>query len=161
MPSKKRLTFITVASLAVASLAAPAQAQQPKELTFWSHWAAEMPKRTFVEEAIKRFEANNPGIKIKQTWYEKTALYAGLKTALRAGQAPDIFYAEPDQVEYMPRRSWCWSITFGAGVALPSPARHWQPACSWHSAGVNFPARKFPAPTLPSFKKTMLRRPFC
>ena len=24
-----------------------------------------------------------------------------LKTALRAGQAPDIFYAEPDQVEYM------------------------------------------------------------
>ena len=47
------------------------------------------------------FEAKNPGIKLKQTWYEKTALYAGLKTALRAGQAPDIFYAEPDQVEYM------------------------------------------------------------
>jgi multiple sugar transport system substrate-binding protein len=70
-------------------------------LTFWSHWAAEMPKRTFVEEAIKNFEAKNPGIKIKQTWYEKTALYAGLKTALRANQAPDIFYAEPDQAEYM------------------------------------------------------------
>ena len=70
-------------------------------MTFWSHWAAEMPKRTFVEEAIKQFEAKNPGIKIKQTWYEKTALYAGLKTALRADQAPDIFYAEPDQVEYM------------------------------------------------------------
>ena len=42
-----------------------------------------------------------PNIKIKQTWYEKTALYAGLKTALRANQAPDIFYAEPDQAEYM------------------------------------------------------------
>jgi multiple sugar transport system substrate-binding protein len=90
------------AALVVAvSLAAPAAAQQVKELTFWSHWAAEMPKRTFVEEAIKAFEAKNPGIKLKQTWYEKTALYAGLKTALRAGQAPDIFYAEPDQVEYM------------------------------------------------------------
>jgi multiple sugar transport system substrate-binding protein len=101
MPSQKCLTFIVIASLAAASLAGPAAAQQPKELTFWSHWAAEMPKRTFVEEAIKQFEANNPGIKIKQTWYEKTALYAGLKTALRAGQAPDIFYAEPDQVEYM------------------------------------------------------------
>ena len=74
---------------------------QQKELTFWSHWAAEVPKRTFVEAAIKAFEEKNPGIKIKQTWYEKTALYAGLKTALRAGQAPDIFYAEPDQVEYM------------------------------------------------------------
>jgi multiple sugar transport system substrate-binding protein len=54
-----------------------------------------------VEAAIRDFEAKNPNIKLKQTWYEKTALYAGLKTALRAGQAPDIFYAEPDQVEYM------------------------------------------------------------
>ena len=85
----------------VVCWAGPASAQQVKELTFWSHWAAEVPKRTFVEEAIKQFEAKNPGIKIKQTWYEKTALYAGLKTALRANQAPDIFYAEPDQAEYM------------------------------------------------------------
>ena len=100
MPNKKRLTFIAIASFAAAGLAGPAAAQQPKELTLWSHWAAEMPKRTFVEEAITDFEEKNPGIKIKPTWYEKTALYAGLKTALRAGQAPDIFYAEPDQVEY-------------------------------------------------------------
>ena len=96
MPS----TLIAAAAL-VAGLAGTAHAQQVKELTFWSHWAAEMPKRSFVEEAIRQFEAKNPGIKLKQTWYEKTALYAGLKTALRAGQAPDIFYAEPDQVEYM------------------------------------------------------------
>src|SRR5215475_2605742 len=94
----KMLSIIVSASVWVANLAVSAQAQ---ELTFWSHWAAEMPKRTFVEEAIKQFEAKNPGVKLKQTWYEKTALYAGLKTALRAGQAPDIFYAEPDQVEYM------------------------------------------------------------
>jgi len=40
-------------------------------------------------------------VKIEASWYEKTALYAALKTALRAGTAPDIFYAEPDQVEYM------------------------------------------------------------
>jgi multiple sugar transport system substrate-binding protein len=70
-------------------------------LTFWSHWAAELPKREFVEAAIKDFETKHPNIKLKPTWYEKTALYAGLKTALRAGQAPDIFYAEPDQIEYM------------------------------------------------------------
>jgi multiple sugar transport system substrate-binding protein len=87
--------------VAAACWAGAATAQPVKELTFWSHWAAEMPKRTFVEEAIKAFEAKNPGIKLKQTWYEKTALYAGLKTALRANQAPDIFYAEPDQAEYM------------------------------------------------------------
>lgn len=76
-------------------------AAQATELTLWSHWSAEMPKRSFVEAAIKDFEAANPGVKIKATWYEKNALYAALKTALRAGQAPDIFYAEPDQVEYM------------------------------------------------------------
>lgn len=73
----------------------------PVELTLWSHWAAEKPKRSFVESAIADFEAKHPDIKIKVTWYEKNALYAALKTALRAGQAPDIFYAEPDQIEYM------------------------------------------------------------
>jgi len=67
----------------------------------WSHWAAEKSKRAFVEDAVKRFEAKNPDVKINITWYEKPALYAALKTALRAGQAPDIFYAEPDQIEYM------------------------------------------------------------
>jgi multiple sugar transport system substrate-binding protein len=90
------------AALAGAAVLSKRAAAQPvKELTFWSHWAAEMPKREFVEQSIKEFEAKNPNVKIKATWYEKTALYAGLKTALRAGQAPDIFYAEPDQVEYL------------------------------------------------------------
>ena len=88
------------ALLGVAGLGGAALAQTT-ELTLWSHWSAEMPKRSFVEAAIADFEAANPSIKIKPTWYEKNALYAALKTALRAGQAPDIFYAEPDQVEYM------------------------------------------------------------
>ncbi len=87
---------------AVGVLAAfAATAAGAQEVTLWTHWAAEKIKREFVEEAIRNFEAANPGVKIKASWYEKTALYAALKTALRAGQAPDIFYAEPDQVEYM------------------------------------------------------------
>lgn len=98
----KLTAALVAASIGALPLCGSALAQsQPKVLTFWSHWAAEVPKRTFVEAAIKAFEDKNPGIKIKATWYEKTALYAGLKTALRAGQAPDIFYAEPDQAEYM------------------------------------------------------------
>ena len=88
---------IAVVAFAFASAAF---AQQVK-LTLWSHWAAEKIKRDFVEDAIKRFEAANPNVKIEAQWYEKNALYAALKTALRAGTAPDIFYAEPDQVEYM------------------------------------------------------------
>lgn len=96
----KLIAAAVAAAIGVLTSTCPALAQQ-KELTFWSHWAAEMPKRTFVDAVIKAFEEKNPNVKIKATWYEKTALYAALKTALRAGQAPDIFYAEPDQVEYM------------------------------------------------------------
>lgn len=91
--------FKVIFSLVLLAFASSAMAQV--KLTMWSHWAAEKIKRDFVEDAIKRFEAANPGVKIEASWYEKTALYAALKTALRAGTAPDIFYAEPDQVEYM------------------------------------------------------------
>src|SRR5262245_14470503 len=92
---KLRLLF------ALTALAFATGATAQTKITMWSHWAAEQIKRDFVEDAIKRFEAANPGVKIKASWYEKTALYAALKTALRAGQAPDLIYAEPDQVEYM------------------------------------------------------------
>ena len=87
--------------LLAAALAFSVNASAQVKLTMWSHWAAEKIKRDYVEDAIKRFEAANPGVKIEAQWYEKTALYAALKTALRAGTAPDLFYAEPDQVEYM------------------------------------------------------------
>ena len=97
----RTIAAVAVACLLAIGVRAPAQAQQAKELNLWTHWAAEQIKRQFVEEAIAAFEKSNPGTKIKASWYEKTALYAALKTALRAGQAPDIFYAEPDQVEYM------------------------------------------------------------
>ena len=88
------------AAILVALLAVPITALA-QELTMWSHWAAEVAKRAYVEEAAKRLEASRPGVKVKITWYEKSALYAALKTALRSGQAPDVFYAEPDQTEYI------------------------------------------------------------
>jgi multiple sugar transport system substrate-binding protein len=91
----RALLVVTALSITATSIASA------EELTLWSHWAAEKIKRDFVEDAIKRYEAAHPGTTIKASWYEKNALYAALKTALRAGQGPDIFYAEPDQVEYM------------------------------------------------------------
>jgi multiple sugar transport system substrate-binding protein len=97
----RRLGHALCRLVALAALVAAAGAATAQELTLWTHWAAEKIKRDFVEDAIRRFEAANPGVRIKAQWYEKTALYAALKTALRAGQAPDLFYAEPDQVEYV------------------------------------------------------------
>ena len=70
-------------------------------LNMWSHEASEPAKVAWRETAARNFEAKNPGVKVKITWYEKEALYAALKTALRAGQAPDLFYMEPDQTEYI------------------------------------------------------------
>lgn len=91
---------VAAAIIAVAGWQAePASAQTT--LTLWSHWADQQAKVAFVTEAARAFEQANPGVKIDITWYQKEPLYAALKTALLAGQGPDIFYAEPDQVEYM------------------------------------------------------------
>jgi multiple sugar transport system substrate-binding protein len=93
-----RHTWVGLALALASAIAAPVHAQ---EITVWSHWAAEQIKRQYVEDAAKRFEQQNPGVTVKLTFYEKAALYAALKTALRAGQAPDVFYAEPDQTDYI------------------------------------------------------------
>ena len=87
--------------LCLAAALAAATAAEAQEITVWSHWAAEQIKRQYVEDAAKRFEQQRPGVKVKLVFYEKTALYAALKTALRAGKAPDVFYAEPDQTDYI------------------------------------------------------------
>lgn len=98
---RSTLKWRGLAAALVAALFAAPVTVSAQELTMWSHWAAEVSKRAYVEDAIKRFEASRPGVKVKITWYEKSALYASLKTALRAGQAPDVFYAEPDQTDYI------------------------------------------------------------
>ena len=87
--------------LIVLAVLLSATASRAQEITLWSHWAAEQPKRGFVEQAVQRFQSAHPGATVKVTWYEKNALYAALRTALRAGRGPDVFYAEPDQVEYI------------------------------------------------------------
>lgn len=87
--------------LPLFALALPVAAAAQTKLTLWSHWADQESKVAFVNDAVKRFEAKNPGVKVEVTWYQKPQLYAALKTALRARQAPDVFYAENDQTEYI------------------------------------------------------------
>lgn len=70
-------------------------------LTVWSHEADELGKVAFRELAAKDLEHSHPGLHVKITWYEKNPLIAALKTALPAGQGPDVFYVEPDQTEYI------------------------------------------------------------
>jgi multiple sugar transport system substrate-binding protein len=94
-------TLSALSAITLIAGALSATSARSEEITVWSHWAAEQIKRQYVEDAAKRFEQSRPGVKVKITFYEKSALYAALKTALRAGQAPDVFYAEPDQTDYI------------------------------------------------------------
>ncbi|HTO83852.1 MAG TPA: extracellular solute-binding protein, partial [Methylomirabilota bacterium] len=70
-------------------------------LTVWSHEADEPAKVALREKAARNLEASHPGVHVKITWYEKDGLSAALKTALPAGQGPDVFYLEPDQTDYI------------------------------------------------------------
>src|SRR6266508_6932694 len=101
--------YLTMRFLAAAGLVAgaalfgalPAAHAQDVTLEVWSHEADEPAKVAFRELAARNLEKAHPGVKVKITWYEKNPLFAALKTALPAGKGPDVFYVEPDQVEYI------------------------------------------------------------
>lgn len=96
-----RLRRIARALTLVAGIVALPAIAQAATLTLWSFWGDQGAKRDFIEHAIQQFDTAHPGDTVKVSWYDKNSLYAALKTALRAGQGPDVFYAEVDQVEYI------------------------------------------------------------
>jgi len=96
----RSVMYAAGAAFGVSALAL-ASGAEAQTVTLWSHWADHESKVAFVEEAAAQFEAANPGVEVEITWYQKNPLYAALKTALRAGEGPDVFYAEPNQVEYI------------------------------------------------------------
>ena len=92
--------FSTTAIMTFALSVALAHAEDTV-LTIWSHEADEPAKVALREQAARNLEAKHPGLKVKITWYEKDGLNSALRTALPSGQGPDLFYVEPDQVEYI------------------------------------------------------------
>jgi len=99
--SRKNRFMFALAGLTILTLIAWGPARAQTVITLWSHWADHDSKVNFVETAAKNFEKKHPDSKVKITWYEKKALYPALKVALSAGKAPDIFYSEVDQIEYI------------------------------------------------------------
>jgi multiple sugar transport system substrate-binding protein len=69
-------------------------------LTYWSHEADQTAKVALREQVARDFEKTHPGVHVKITWYEMAGLQAALKTALPAGQGPDILYTEPGWEDY-------------------------------------------------------------
>jgi len=78
---------------------APAQAAD-RELTLWTMGEDQIAWVNWLHTISANFEKKNPDAKVKITFYDKNALGVALKTALRGGQGPDMFYTEPDQKEY-------------------------------------------------------------
>ena len=95
------LRILQAGALVLGATAAWSARAEDVTLTVWSHEADEPAKVAFRELAARNLEAAHPGLHVKITWYEKTGLDAALKTALPAGQGPDVFYLEPDQTQYI------------------------------------------------------------
>ncbi len=98
---RQRFAPALAVALASAALAGPALAQAPQQtITMWSHWPDEQSKRSFIEERVKQFEAATPQCKVNLQFIQKSDLYASVKTSVRTGQAPDIFWLEPDEIAF-------------------------------------------------------------
>jgi multiple sugar transport system substrate-binding protein len=93
-------SFAVRATLIAAGLLGAAAVHAQQTVTMWSHWPDEASKRNFVEGQVKAFEAATPACKVNLQFIQKADLYTSAKTAVRTGQAPDIFWLEPDEIAF-------------------------------------------------------------
>ena len=100
-PMKAGLLERFAAAIVMGAILLAGGVARAQDLVVWSHEADEDAKVAFRELAAKNLEAAHPGVHVKITWYEKNPLLAALKTALPAGQGPDVLYVEPDWTEYV------------------------------------------------------------
>ena len=71
-------------------------------LTMWSNWPDEPAKKQWVSDRVSEFEAGHPDCApVKLSFIPKADEYTQAKSAVRTGQAPDIFYMEPDEPEFV------------------------------------------------------------
>src|SRR5438874_11852480 len=97
--------FSTMRSLAAASLIVcpallgtlPAVHAQDVTLEVWSHEADEPAKVAFRELAARSLARAHSGVKVKITWYEKSPLFAALKTGRQAGQGREVLRRGAEQ----------------------------------------------------------------
>ena len=89
--------------LSIAALGSfhAATAQEATQITMWSNWPDEPAKKGWVTDRVREFEAANKQCSVKLSFIPKADIYTQAKSAVRTGQAPDIFYMEPDQPEFL------------------------------------------------------------
>jgi raffinose/stachyose/melibiose transport system substrate-binding protein len=86
-----------------------------------AHWQLEAGYRGSVDQAIKRYEALNPGVKVIQLGITEKVYGQWLNTHLLAGTAPDIFELGKSKVlsndTYLPR----FLLPLSDAAAKPNP----------------------------------------
>lgn len=78
-----------------------AAAAESVQITMWSNWPDEPAKKDWVTARVKDFEAADKRCTVKLSFIPKADIYTQAKSAVRTGQAPDVFYMEPDQPEFL------------------------------------------------------------
>ena len=70
----------------------------PRSITlkFWDNQQTESGLSQYQQEAVKRFEAENPGIKVEVTTIPYPEYQQRLLTAVQGGNAPDVSTRRPD-----------------------------------------------------------------
>ncbi|KLK92616.1 ABC transporter substrate-binding protein [Microvirga vignae] len=103
-----RFTTLLVAT-ALATMTGPALAQEKITLKFWDNQQTESGLSQYQQEAVKRFEAENPNIKVEVTTIPYPEYQQRLLTAVQGGNAPDV--STLDQI---------WIAAFAeAGAIIP------------------------------------------
>lgn len=97
---------------ALGLAAASAARAQDVVLKFWDNQQTESGLSQYQQEAVKRFEAENPGVKVEVTTIPYPEYQQRLLTAVRGGNAPDV--STIDQI---------WVAAFArAGAIMPLDA---------------------------------------
>ncbi len=97
------LATACVAGTLISGLVAPSGGAQaaPTTITMWSNWPDEPAKKQWVTDRVSDFEKQQSDCAVKLSFIPKADEYTQAKSAVRTGQAPDIFYMEPDEPEFM------------------------------------------------------------
>ena len=101
----KRTLLLAASAFALCSGAA--LAQDTVTLKFWDNQQTESGLSQYQQEAVKRFEAENPGIKVEVTTIPYPEYQQRLLTAVQGGNAPDV--STVDQI---------WVAAFAKGEAI-------------------------------------------
>ncbi|MGA9117607.1 MAG: extracellular solute-binding protein [Bacteroidota bacterium] len=70
--------------------------RDPRHLVIWHQMRVD--ERLILEEQLRQFMAENPGVRVEQIYKETEELRSGFIIAAIAGQGPDLVYGPSDQV---------------------------------------------------------------